>query len=78
MGIEGVAGVDYGAVFAAAGGGGQGGQHHAGAAGGGGAADFGEASTGQATGQGIQGGDAACYHLGRGTDCQARGRSDAC
>ncbi|HVN20863.1 MAG TPA: hypothetical protein VMU05_18895 [Dongiaceae bacterium] len=76
MWIEGVAGVDDGAVFAAAGGGGQGGEHDAGSTGGGRAADFGEASARQTPGEGVKRRNAAGDHFWRWADFQARGGSD--
>jgi hypothetical protein len=71
--VEGIAGIDYYAEFSAAGSGGERGEEQAGAAGGGGAADFGEASAGQAAGQGVNGGDAAGSHFRGGTVFELRG-----
>ena len=72
VGVERVTGIDQSAEFSTAGGGGQSGQQQGGASGGGGAADFGQASAGQAAGQGVEGGDAAGNHFGRWTDIELR------
>src|ERR1700686_1844236 len=75
MGIERVAGIDHHAKFSAAGGGGQSRQEQRGASRGSGAADFGQASAGQPTGQGVDDGDAARNHFRGWTNIEARSRS---